>query len=90
MRLANGFETMSKLDRVAKVAGKGITALNFAATIGDAVTNGWKRHHIADIAINTILAASGPVGWGFGLLYLGVDLISQSLTEKSLTENLFD
>jgi hypothetical protein len=59
----------------------------------DGGVTGWKNHHTADLIIGgaqTFILGSGPVGWGFALAWTLADIITQGITEKSITENLFD
>lgn len=60
----------------------------------DGATNdkGWQNHHTTDVTVGTalVLLGSNPVGWALGLDYFGADLITRSVTGKSITENLFD
>lgn len=63
-------------------------------TVGDGIKNGWKPHHTADLVVDATLytvAASVPVaGWIAGGIWFVGDLISEHLTGKSITENIFD
>lgn len=80
------------LGKTVSRAGKVLGALGMVATIADGLDGskgGWKSHHTADLIIGAAMTF-GPVGWIGGLTFLAADLITQGVTGKSITENLFD
>jgi RHS repeat-associated protein len=79
------FNIGKALTRTGKVLG----AAGIGATIIDGASGEWKNHHTADVIIGAAMLF-GPVGWVGGLTYLAADLITQGITGKSITENLFD
>jgi len=68
--------------------------LGSAITVADGVQNGFKVHHVADLAIDYGIyspAASIPVaGWIFGGAYFIANVIVEAKTGKSITESIFD
>ncbi len=72
-------------------AGKVIGTIGIIASVYDGVTSkdGWKNHHTADVVIGVVMTF-GPVGWIGGLTWFAADMITQGITGKSITENLFD
>lgn len=45
----------------------------------------WLNHHTADVLIGTaqtLLLASGPVGWGIDLTYFVADLVSSKIGKQ--------
>lgn len=85
-----------KFNSTTKIIGRvstGLAVIGGAATVYDGVTNGWKNHHTADLAISAglyILAASNPLGWVVGGAYFIADMTTQAATGKSITEHIFD
>ncbi len=75
--------------RILARTGKALGALGVVATIADGASGTWKSYHTADVIIGVAMTF-GPVGWIGGLTYLAADLVTQGVTGKSITENLFD
>ena len=78
--------------RYSSILGKALGGAGIAITIGDAMSNGLKNHHIADIAIGivTTFVITSPIGFGVGTLYFVGDIAIKSYTGKSITEHIFD
>ena len=78
----------NRLGMYTGIAGVGLTAV-------DGYTNGWQKHHTADISITSGFIVAGAIFSGpyvviAGCVYLVTDIGLQISTGKSLTENLFD
>ena len=86
---------MAKVAKISSRTATGVGVISLIITTADGATSqgGWQNHHTADLIIGgaqTLFLGAGPVGWGVGLVWLAADLITIGVTDKSITENLFD
>jgi len=78
----------------AEGASKGFALFGAGLTVADGLENGWKPHHTADLVVDatiyTFSAAVPVAGWILGGVWFVGDMITEQITGKSITENVFD
>lgn len=97
-KLANNLSgTTSKIlngGEIVEAASKDLAIAGAAVTVVDGIQHGFKPHHVVDLGISggiyTLSAAIPVAGWAVGATYFIANVIVESKTGKSITENLFD
>ncbi|PZX59122.1 hypothetical protein, partial [Hydrotalea sandarakina] len=80
--------------KIVEVASRDLAIASAGITVVDGIQHGFKAHHVVDLAISGgiyFLCGSIPVaGWIVGGAYFITNIIVESKTGHSITENLFD